>query len=56
MTVWIYVDTNKEVGRVDHLKVLPVGRPQKHGSRKTIPKAKRSNMKFLSKHKSIIVG
>lgn len=25
MTVWIYVDTNKEVGDVDHLKVTPLG-------------------------------
>jgi hypothetical protein len=22
MTVWIYVDTNKEVGDIDHLKVF----------------------------------
>ena len=56
MTVWIYVDTNKEVGHVDHLKVFASREAAETWLAENDPEAKRSNMKFLSKHKSIIVG
>ncbi len=46
MTVIIYVDTNKQVGDADHLKVFATSTPWKHGSRKTTPKAWHSNMRF----------
>jgi hypothetical protein len=36
-TVWIYVDTSKQVGDQEHLKVFDAAR--RHGSRKTIRKA-----------------
>ena len=39
MTVLIYVDTSKQVGDPDHLKVFANPTPRKRGSRKTIPKA-----------------
>ena len=39
MTVLIYVDTSKQVGDPEHLKVFATRTPRKHGSRKTIPKA-----------------
>jgi hypothetical protein len=38
-TVWIYVDTSKEVGDVDHLNSLPMSKPPKNGSPKTTRKA-----------------
>jgi hypothetical protein len=39
-TVWIYVDTNKEVGDVDHLKVFVTPElAERSGSPRTIPKA-----------------
>src|SRR3954453_10349818 len=39
MTVFVYVDTSRQVGDVDHVKVFPMPTPRKPGSRKTIPKA-----------------
>jgi hypothetical protein len=41
-TVWIYVDTSKEVGDVDHLKVFATQELAMSGSKRTIPKASRS--------------
>ena len=39
-TVWIYIDTNKEVGDPDHLKVFAsADAAGTNGSRTTIPKA-----------------
>jgi hypothetical protein len=40
--VWIYVDTNKEVGDVDHFKVFATQSLPMSGSRKMIRKAPRS--------------
>jgi hypothetical protein len=38
MTVWIHVDTSKDVGDRDRLKVFAnADAPQKFGSRKTTP-------------------
>lgn len=49
MTVLIYVDTSKQVGDPDHLKVVASEYARKHGCRKTIRKASCSNMRFWSK-------
>jgi hypothetical protein len=38
-TVWIYVDANREVGDVDHLKVFAHLTWPTNGSQNTIPKA-----------------
>jgi hypothetical protein len=38
MTVWIYVNTSKQVGDVDHLKALPPPKRQTSGLRRTIPR------------------
>ena len=46
MTVLIYVNTSKQVGDPDHLKVFAT--PRKHGSRKMTPKAWHSNMRSWS--------
>ena len=40
MTVLIYVDTNKQVGDPNHLKVFATRTPRKSSSRKTIPLSK----------------
>jgi hypothetical protein len=39
MTVLIYVDTSKQVGDPDHLKVFSNTTPRRPGLRKTIQKA-----------------
>jgi len=39
MTVLIYVDTRKQVGDRDHLKVFAMPTPLKLGSLRTIPRA-----------------
>ena len=41
-TVWIYVDTNKEVGDVDHLKVFATAEIADEWFKRTIRKASRS--------------
>jgi len=45
MTVFIYVDTSKEVGDVDHIKALAITDAAENGSRKTIPEAWHLSMK-----------
>ena len=45
MTVLIYVNTSKQVGDPDHLKVFANADAAETGSRKTIPKAP-SSMRF----------
>ena len=35
MTVWIYVDTSKQVGDADHLKVFANAEAAERGSRRT---------------------
>jgi hypothetical protein len=37
-TVWIYVDTSKDVGDLDHLKVFAIQRPPINGLKSTIRK------------------
>ena len=37
MTVWIYIDTSKDVGDRDHLKVFANADAAEFGSRKTTP-------------------
>ena len=41
-TVWVYINTAREVGDVDHLKVLP---PRSAGLPSTTRRAWRSNMR-----------
>jgi hypothetical protein len=41
--VWIYVDTDHQVGHPDHLKVLPPLKLPMTGFKRTIPKALRSD-------------
>jgi hypothetical protein len=48
MTVLIYVETSKQVGDPEHLKVSQTRTPRNLGSRKTIRKALRSNKRFWS--------
>ena len=48
MTVFIYVNTCKQVGDADHLKVFAMSTLRKSGSRRTTRKAWRSNMRFWS--------
>jgi hypothetical protein len=45
-TVWIYVDTSKEVGDVDHLTVLRAKTLPKPGLRRTTRKALPLSMRF----------
>jgi hypothetical protein len=47
-SVWIYVDTNKEVGDKNHLKVFATtdAAERKRGLRRTIPKAWPLSMRF----------
>jgi hypothetical protein len=46
MTVLIYVNTSKQVGDPDHLKVFTIAAPRKPGSRRTIPRAWPSSIRF----------
>jgi hypothetical protein len=48
MTVWSYVDTNKQVGDRNHLKVFASNDALRRGCRKMTRRASRSNMRFLS--------
>jgi hypothetical protein len=48
MTVWIYVDTSKEVGDVDDLKVFANADLADEWFKETTRKASRSNMRFWS--------
>jgi hypothetical protein len=52
MTVWIYVDTSKQVGDRDHLKVFARRSLPILGSRKTTRRALRSSMTFWNEPKS----
>ena len=45
MTLLIYVDTSKQVGGPDQLKVSRMLTPRRRGLRKTIPKASPLSMK-----------
>jgi hypothetical protein len=47
-TVSIYVDSSKEVGDLDHLKVFASKDARRHGHRRTTRKASHSNMKSWS--------
>ena len=53
MTVWIYVDTTKQVGDKDHLEVFANEDAGKRGFRKLTPKASRSSMRFWSMPKRL---
>jgi len=44
VAIWIYVDTGKQVGDLDHLKVSQMRLRPIRGSLKTIRKAWHSNM------------
>jgi hypothetical protein len=46
MTVWIYVDTGKQVGDRNHLKVFANEDAAETWCRKTTRRASRSNMRF----------
>jgi hypothetical protein len=48
MTVFVYVNTSKQVDDADHIKVFANVDAAESGSRKTIPRALRSNMRFWS--------
>jgi len=48
MTVLIYVNTSKQVGDPEDLKVFANATPRKHGSRKMTPKASLSSMRSWS--------
>ena len=50
MTVWIYVDTSKQVGDKDHLKVFATEVAAEIGSRGTTRKGLRSSMRFWNNH------
>ena len=43
MTVFVYVNTSKQVGDPEHIKLLRMPMPRKPGSRRTIRKALRSH-------------
>jgi hypothetical protein len=45
MTVFVYVNTSKQVGDLDHIKVFAT-MPQGNGSSKMIPRESRSSMRF----------
>jgi hypothetical protein len=45
MTVWIYVDTRKQVGDKDHLKVFADEEARNDGLPSMIPRALRSNIR-----------
>jgi len=55
MTVLIYVDTSKQVGDKDHLKVFANEDAMEHGLPNTILKAWRSSMRFWSDRR-VFVG
>ena len=46
MNVWIYVDTSKQVGDKDHLKVSPMGMPPRLGFGSMIRRAWPSNTRW----------
>jgi hypothetical protein len=46
MTVLVYVNTSKQVGDPEHLKVVANADAQKNGLRKTIPRAWPLSMRF----------
>ena len=52
MTVWIYVDTSKEVGDADRLKVFATIDAAKNGSIKTIPRAWPLRNRFWNKQEA----
>jgi hypothetical protein len=53
-TVWVYVDTSKQVGDLDHLKVfVDEATAETHGSQKTIRKAWRSSMKCWNDKRTV---
>lgn len=43
MTVFVYVNTAKQVGDAEHINVFAMSTPQKGGSRKTIRRASPSS-------------
>ena len=53
MTVWIYVDTSKQVGDKDHLKVFASEDAAETGSRRTTRKALRSSMRYWSESSAV---
>jgi hypothetical protein len=53
MTVWIYVDTGKQVGDRNHLKVFASEAARKHGCRKTTRRVSRSNMRFWNEARQV---
>jgi hypothetical protein len=53
MTVWIYVDTSKQVGDRNHLKVFANEDVPKRGFRKTTRKTSRSNMRFWNEARQV---
>ena len=56
MTVLIYVNTSKQVGDPDHIKVSPTRTPRKRGSRKTIPKAWPLSMSSGMKESALLLA
>ena len=44
MTVFVYVNTSKQVGYAEHVKVFATTDAAENGLRKTIPQALRLNM------------
>ena len=52
MTVFVYVDTSKEVGDPDHIKVFATADAAATGSKKTIPRAWPLNMRSWSETRS----
>ena len=49
MTVYVYINTGKQVGDAEHVKVFANQMLRKHGLQRTIPKAWPLNMTFWSK-------
>jgi hypothetical protein len=49
MTAWIYVDTSKQVGDAEHVKVFATTDAAETWSRRTIPKGCPSSMRFWNK-------
>ena len=48
MTVFVYINTSKQVGDPEHIKVFANADAAENGSRKTTRKALLSNMRFLN--------
>jgi hypothetical protein len=56
VTVWIYVDTSKDVGNPEHLKVFATADAAESWFKANAPKALRSSMTFWSnRHRRIAV-